>query len=196
MCPGLLMQPKPTAGPDGVREPRPHHSNGKNYSSVEPASPKIPRPGDLSKISTTSANGPGSSRGPGLCAFLSLTTRSRAAANSSLVIPVAMISATITSPNGPRTSMTSSCDSSATSAPLRSSSPLYSAQGMAVRQMLRGWTAVRALHQIYGSRSPFASFLPRIAPQQDVPPYSPASSYCQNAKPLPGCRRGPSQGVL
>ena len=27
---GLLMQPKPTAGPDGVREPRPHHSNGIN----------------------------------------------------------------------------------------------------------------------------------------------------------------------
>jgi hypothetical protein len=25
---GLLMQPKPTAGPDGVREPRPHHSTG------------------------------------------------------------------------------------------------------------------------------------------------------------------------
>ncbi len=25
---GLLMQSEPTAGPDGVREPRPHHSNG------------------------------------------------------------------------------------------------------------------------------------------------------------------------
>ena len=27
---GLFMQPKPAAGPDGVREPRPHHSNGIN----------------------------------------------------------------------------------------------------------------------------------------------------------------------
>jgi hypothetical protein len=57
------------------------------YSSVEPASPKIPRPGDRSRISTTWAKGPGSKGSPGLWAFRSLTTRSRAAANSSLVIP-------------------------------------------------------------------------------------------------------------
>src|SRR4030081_1095744 len=42
------------------------------YSSVEPASPKIPRPGDRSRISTTWAKGPGSKGGPGLWAFRSL----------------------------------------------------------------------------------------------------------------------------
>src|SRR3954453_24038610 len=35
---GLLMQPKPTAGPDGVREPRPHHSNGINLPPKRQAS--------------------------------------------------------------------------------------------------------------------------------------------------------------
>ena len=35
---GLLMQPKPTAGPDGVREPRPHHSNGINVPTKRHAS--------------------------------------------------------------------------------------------------------------------------------------------------------------
>ena len=88
-------------------------SSGSDYSSVEPASPKIPRPGDRSRISTTWAKGPGSKGGPGLWAFRSVTTRSRAAANSSLVIPVAMISAIMTSLNRPRTSTTSSRDNSA-----------------------------------------------------------------------------------
>src|SRR6478735_1581631 len=35
---GLLMQPTPTAGPDGVREPRPHHSNGINVPPKRQAS--------------------------------------------------------------------------------------------------------------------------------------------------------------
>src|SRR6267154_4949003 len=35
---GLLVQPKPTAGPDGVREPRPHHSNGINLPPKRQAS--------------------------------------------------------------------------------------------------------------------------------------------------------------
>jgi hypothetical protein len=63
--------------------------------------------------STTWAKGPGSKRGPGLWAFRSRTTRSRAAANSSRVIPVAMISAIMTSLNRPRTPTTSSSDNSA-----------------------------------------------------------------------------------
>ena len=36
------------------------------HSMVEPASPNIPRPRDRSRMSTTRANGPGSSGGPGL----------------------------------------------------------------------------------------------------------------------------------
>src|SRR3954454_6141628 len=35
---GLLMQPKPTAGPDGFRELRPHHSNGINVPPKRQAS--------------------------------------------------------------------------------------------------------------------------------------------------------------
>ncbi len=35
---GLWMQPKPTAGPDGVREPRPRHSNGINVPTKRQAS--------------------------------------------------------------------------------------------------------------------------------------------------------------
>ena len=35
---GLLMQPKPTAGPDGVCEPRPHNSNGINLPPKRQAS--------------------------------------------------------------------------------------------------------------------------------------------------------------
>ena len=95
----------PSYGLDGNATP--------GYSSVEPASPKIPRPGDRSRISTTWAKGPGSKGGPGLWVFRSLTTRSRAAANSSLVIPVAIISAIMTSLNRPRTPTTSSRDNSA-----------------------------------------------------------------------------------
>ena len=53
-------------------------------------------------------------RRPRIVGFRSLSTRSRAAANSSLVIPVAMISAIMTSlSRRPRTSTTSSCDNSA-----------------------------------------------------------------------------------
>src|SRR5262249_59890897 len=51
--------------------------------------------------------------GPGVWVLRSLTTRSRAANSSALLIPVAMISAAIESPTGPRTSATSSRDSSA-----------------------------------------------------------------------------------
>ena len=35
---GLLVQPKSTAGPDGVREPRLHHSNGINVPPKRQAS--------------------------------------------------------------------------------------------------------------------------------------------------------------
>jgi hypothetical protein len=105
------------------------------YSNVEPASPKIPRPGDRSRMSTTWAKGPGSNGAPGLWALRSLTTRSRAADNSCLVIPVAMISATITSLTGPRISTTSSYDNSANSS-LLSLSKAYSVPGALALHLL------------------------------------------------------------
>jgi hypothetical protein len=105
------------------------------YSNVEPASPKIPRPGDRSRMSTTRAKGPGSNGAPGLWALRSLTTRSRAADNACLVIPVAMISATITSLTGPRISTTSSYDNSANSS-LLSLSKAYSVPGALASHLL------------------------------------------------------------
>src|SRR4029077_17065782 len=80
------------------------------HSSVEPPSPR--RPCDRSRMSTTLAKAPGSSSAPGLWAFRSRTTRSCAATRPSLLMPVAMISAAIASPTGPRISTTSSRDSS------------------------------------------------------------------------------------
>src|SRR5262249_18670044 len=77
-----------------------------SYSSEPPPSPQIPCV--RSRMST-----PGLSGGPGGWGLRSLTTRSRAANSSALLIPVAMISAAIESPTGPRVSATSSRDSSA-----------------------------------------------------------------------------------
>src|SRR5262249_19891343 len=74
-------------------------------------SPQIPCV--RSRMSTTRAKAPGLSGGPGVWVLRSLTTRSRAANSSALLIPVAMISAAIESPTGPRISATSSRDSSA-----------------------------------------------------------------------------------
>src|SRR5215831_13976656 len=83
----------------------------RSYSSEPPPSPQIPCV--RSRMSTAWAKDPGLSGGPGVWVLRSLTTRSRAAKSSALLIPVAMISAAIESPTGPRISATSSRDSSA-----------------------------------------------------------------------------------
>src|SRR5262249_5182579 len=82
----------------------------RSYSSEPPPSPQIPCV--RSRMSTAWAKDPGLSGGPGVWVLRSLTTRSRAASSSALLIPVAMISAASASPTGPRISATSSRDSS------------------------------------------------------------------------------------
>src|SRR5262249_17838602 len=82
----------------------------RSYSSEPPPSPQIPCL--RSWMSTAWAKDPGLSGGPGVWVLRSLTTRSRAASSSALLIPVAMISAASASPTGPRISATSSRDSS------------------------------------------------------------------------------------
>src|SRR5262249_7512993 len=61
----------------------------RSYSSEPPPSPQIPCV--RSRMSTAWAKDPGLSGGPGVWVLRSLTTRSRAASSSALLIPVAMI---------------------------------------------------------------------------------------------------------
>src|SRR5262249_56305560 len=70
---------------------------------------------------------------PSVCAFRSLTTRPRAARSFSLLIPVAMTSAASASLTGPRTSATSSRDSSAIGRTSCHASPLFGGGGVCRR---------------------------------------------------------------
>ena len=126
----VVTGPKVTSHPTGrpARRGRVGHGNGRRLR----ATPKSSRPRPAFRATAPGYRRPAQkvpapAGAPGSWAFRSLTTRACAATSSSLPIPVAMISAAITSFTGPRISTTSSRDSSVIGTPPPVSGSLSSA---------------------------------------------------------------------